>query len=145
MTIKFSEHGSFELQLDGNILVAKLVGGWNIEAAQKFSDNFKAAARPLTHADWGHLVFLDDWDTGIPGVAEIILALVNWCVVNRLKCAAHVYTPSAFKQYYVDSVVEERPGEFSRKLFDNKQRALEWLAEKGFHLNSVKSSHINFA
>ncbi|NCP63344.1 MAG: hypothetical protein GW763_02770 [Paraglaciecola sp.] len=33
MTIKFSEHGSFEVQVDGNILVARLVGGWNIEAA----------------------------------------------------------------------------------------------------------------
>lgn len=143
MSIKFSEHGSFEVQADGNILVARLVGGWNIEAAKKFSDSFKATAASLIHADWGHLVFLDDWDTGVPGVAEVIAELVDWCVLNGLKCAAHVYTPLAFKQYYVDRIVEERPNEFSRKLFDNQQQALEWLAGKGCFLKSVEKSQVN--
>jgi len=76
-------------------------------------------------------------------VAEVIVELVDWCVLNGLKCAAHVYTPLAFKQYYVDRIVEERPEKFSRKLFDNQQHALEWLADQGYYLNSVDKNQVN--
>lgn len=132
----FTQHGSFELHINGNILVANLHGGWNLEAAQSFSDAFKLKAARLTHDSWGHLVFLDDWDTGIPGVNTIIIDLVTWCIENNLRRAAHVYRPSTFKQQYVDSVVVEHLGQFTRQAYDNTEAAITWLSEQGYSLSN---------
>lgn len=128
------QHGEFELSVSGNILVARLIGGWNEEAARAFDREFRMTAEPLLGNDWGHLVCLEDWSLGVPEMAPIIENLVQWCVASGLKRAAQVYSPSMLKQLQVDDMVVEQLGEFQRCIFRDKASACRWLAEEGFEL-----------
>lgn len=139
----FEPHGSYQLAVNGNILVASLHGAWNIEAAESFSEDFKKAASVLIENDWGHLVFLDDWDMGIPGVKDIIIELVQWCISKNLCCAAHVYSASVFKESYVNGVVVEQLGRFVRHAFDDSGQAMNWLKAEGFYFSNEQYLGIN--
>ena len=129
------QHGEFELSVSGNILIAHLIGGWNKEAALAFDREFRIAAEPLLADDWGHLVFLDDWSLGVPEMIPIIEDLVQWCVINGLKRAAHVYSPSMLKQMQANDMVAEQLGDFQRCAFRDKESALAWLAQQQFTLD----------
>lgn len=126
------EHGEFELSVAGNILTARLIGGWNKEAALAFDRQFRLAAEPLLSDDWGHLVFLDDWSLGVPEMIPIIENLVQWCVAHGLKRAAHVYSPSMLKQMQANDMVVQQQGEFQRRSFAEADQAITWLNEAGF-------------
>ncbi len=82
MNVHFEQHGSYSLQVKGNVLIAKLNSAWK----------------------------------------------------HHLRRAAHVYTPSAFKQYYIDKVVVEKQGEFIKHAFSDKESAIKWLASEGYKL-----------
>jgi len=51
---------------------------------------FKSIARPLSQQPWGHLVYLDDWELGVPEITPIIQNLVDWCTHNGLKKSAQI-------------------------------------------------------
>ena len=98
MSVYFQQHGSYRLQVKGNVLIAELNGAWNLETAIEFKNEFKRSTAKLIESTWGHLAFLDDWETGTPEIDAVIIELVQWCWKHNLKRAAHVYSPSAFKQ-----------------------------------------------
>lgn len=127
------QHGEFTLSVSGNILLAKLSGAWNEEAARAFSQNLKTTVMPLIGADWGHLVYLDDWRLGVPEIKPIVEELVAWCCDNGLKRAAHVYSPSMVKKLQLEDFVAET-GDFQRRAFASEAEAIAWLAVEGYEL-----------
>ena len=126
------QHGEFELSVSGNILVARLIGGWNEEAARAFDREFRQVAEPLIGSDWGHLLCLEDWSLEVPEMGPVIEDLVQWCIDNGLKRAAQVYSASMLKQLQLDDMVVEQSGNFQRCTFRTKDDALTWLAQQGF-------------
>jgi hypothetical protein len=125
-------HGDFELALEGRVLVAKLKGSWNAEAALAFEEAFKQTAQPLCEGNWGHLVYLDDWDLGVPEMMPIVERLVVWCIDNGLKRSAQVYCRSMLKKYQLDLMVVDRLGDFERRVFDDRDAAKDWLRSEGY-------------
>ncbi|RPJ68804.1 hypothetical protein DRW07_00275 [Alteromonas sediminis] len=109
------------------MLFARLKGTWNKEAAVSFAQRFKAQAAPLVERPWGHVVYLDDWDLCSPDMFPVIESLVEWCIDNNLKRAAQIYTPSAMKRQFLDRMVVEEMGDFTRACFDCEEAALAWL------------------
>lgn len=136
MSLVFPQHGSYSLEVKGSILVTHLWDAWNIETAMEFSSDFKCAASTLVDTPWGHLVLLDDWETGTPEIESVIVDLVEWCREHNLTRIAHVYSRSAFIQTYIDKVVVEKQGQFIRHAFSNEQSAVNWLAEEGFSFDT---------
>lgn len=131
---EFSHHGSFQLKVSGNVLIATLSGSWNVQTAEAFAEEFMQKAQSLMQQSWGHLVLLEDWDLGVPEIIPIVERLVTWCIENGLTRAAQVYSPSMIKQYQLNEMVVEEFGAFQRHSFSDQQKAQAWLAESGFHL-----------
>ncbi len=140
----FGQHGSYELQVNGSILVATLHGAWNQITAINYANDFKQKANSLTEKPWGHLVFLNDWETGTPEIRKEIITLVDWCIHHNLKRAAHVYSPSAFKKYFINTVVIEHQGDFTRHAFSEPETALSWLKTEGFELECKQKLAASF-
>jgi hypothetical protein len=129
--MKFEAHGDFEIWVEQNTLFASLKGTWNKEAAERFEEAFMESATALGE-EWGHLVYLNDWELCDSGMFPVIQRLVDWCIENGLKRAANVYSPSTMKSEFLNKmIVEERDG-FVRRVFDNAKDAANWLTECGF-------------
>ena len=133
MQLSSVQHGEFTLSVSGNILLANLSGAWNEEAAHAFSKDLKSKVTPLVGADWGHLVYLDDWSLGVPEIKPIVEELVAWCCGNGLKRAAHVYSSSMLKKLQLEDFVAET-GDFQRRAFASEAEAIAWLAAEGYGL-----------
>lgn len=128
-------HGEFEITVQGPVLIARLTGSWNQEAAQAFEKAFVQAADALTTGEWAHLVYLDDWDLGVPEMMPVIERLVGWCVSHGLKRSAQFYCPSMLKKYQLDLMVIDRQGDFERRVFDDEEAAKQWLRSEGYPLD----------
>lgn len=133
--MQFEQHGHFELWQSNNVLCARLHGTWNQVAAENFAEQLKRYALQMPKP-WGHLVYLSDWELCSPDVFPVITELVDWCIENHLTKVANVYTYSYIKEGFVNKMVVEQQGGFERVVFDNEKEAIEWLACKGFILES---------
>lgn len=136
MSFKFVPHGNFTFKQINKVLIANIQGAWNKEAAELYAKKFKAEAQPLISDKWAHLVYLDDWELGVPEIGGIIHELVNWCIANGLTRTAQVYCPSSLKQFHIDQMVTETQGSFQRRAFACEEEAINWLAQQGFTLET---------
>jgi hypothetical protein len=127
----FISHGQFKLWIQDNTLFAELSGHWNEEAALEFEQAFMAQAAHMPE-EWGHLVYLNDWQLCVPEMMSIIERLVEWCLAHGLKRAANVYHPSVIKSSILNRMIVQQEGAFVRAVFDNDQKAAAWLTSEGF-------------
>ena len=123
---------AFQIWTEQRVLFAVLRGAWSAETAIDFSVEFKEQALRLIHDDWAHMVYLEDWVLGVPGMEPVIQELVRWCVSHRLRFAAQVYCPNMIKRYQLDRMVAERIGAFERRVFPNPSDAMVWLNSCGY-------------
>jgi hypothetical protein len=128
------EHGEFKLRAYDNIIYAKLNGSWNKETAFRFSKEFKTLIEKSMPQRWAHLVFLDDWELGVPEMEPVVQELVDWCIVRGLVCAAQIFSQNMIAKYQIDKMVTENLGDFSRKQFTDEHAAICWLRDKGFEI-----------
>ena len=127
----FDQHGSYKVWAEGNIVLAKLEGSWNEEAATNFEKEFMKVAK-LMPKNWGHIVYLNDWELCDPSMFPIIERLVAWCIEQGLTKAANIYPASAVKEEFINKMVVDEFGDFKRAVFDNEIDAKQWLAKYGF-------------
>jgi len=135
MSFNFPPHGTYSLKISNNIIVARLASSWNKECAQNYAEDFKSIARPLSQQPWGHLVYLDDWELGVPEITPIIQNLVDWCTHNGLKKSAQIYCHSMTKKYSLDKMIIDRCDDFERQIFTDELPAISWLGSYGFTLS----------
>ncbi|WP_157729701.1 hypothetical protein [Bacterioplanes sanyensis] len=135
---EWTQHGEFELAVFNRVVVAHLAGGWNLEAALAYDQQFRDCAAKLAQSGqpWAHLVTLDDWSLGVPEINPVIDSLVGWCTDHGLQRAAHVYAPSVLKRVHLQDLV--RPdGRFELRHFDQLDSAVSWLHQQGFELPAI--------
>lgn len=126
---QFPQHGTFSISVSNNLLIATVEDSWNEETALAYSEAFKSASKAISHAPWGHIVFLDNWNLGASEITPIIQELVFWSAENNLVRAAQIYSPSMVKKYFIDTMIVNELGAFSSKAFTKKEDGLAWLAE----------------
>jgi hypothetical protein len=126
----------FVLWREQRVILAKVKGGWNKFTAEDFSSQFKAIAMPLVGNDWAHIVYLDNWQLGVPEIEPVIQDLVSWCIGNGLRFAAQVYCPHMVKQYQLDRMIVDSSEYFEKRVYPNQQDAFQWLTECGFTTQS---------
>lgn len=142
--MRYESHGKFTIYNQGNIIVAELIGSWNEESALQFESEFKKVAS-IMPKQWGHIVYLNNWELCVPGMMPIIERLVAWCIENGLIRAANIYPCSAIKTQVINKMVVTKHENFERAIFDNEQDAAIWLSREGFPVaikNGVICSHI---
>ncbi|QOL26444.1 hypothetical protein LP316_03850 [Thalassotalea sp. LPB0316] len=129
-----SMHGYYQVSYENNIVIATLKGAWNENTAHAFSDDFKLEASALVANNWGHIVYLCDWEMGVPGVDKILESLVAWCIDNGLTHAAHVVGKSKITEKYAGKIVHSKDQIFTKQVFHDEQQALQWLSEFDYTL-----------
>lgn len=139
MSFQFSAHGDYQILVKNNVLVVRLVGSWNKECAFNFAQEIKVAIQLLSQNPWGLLLYLDDWDLGVPEMTPIIKEWVDWSISNGLEKSAQVYCESSTKKYSLDKMVIDKTASFERQIFIDEISALNWLKSFGFTLASYNS------
>jgi hypothetical protein len=129
------EHGVFEVSAEDNIVYAVLRGSWNEETAEESSQAFKLAASRIEANRWGHIVFLDDWELGVPEIEPIISELIIWCAESGLTHAAQVYSKSMVKEYQLRKMVSQNIGDLTLCQFPITEDAVHWLTNEGFKVS----------
>ncbi|MCC5827451.1 hypothetical protein [Alkalimonas sp.] len=122
----------FTLWREQHVLLARAKGGWNRLTAEDYSSQFKCMASQLIGQPWAHIVYLDDWELGVPEIEPVIQELVHWCLQHQLRYVAQVYCPSMIKKYQLDKMIcDTRPG-FEKRVYPQEHDAFAWLASVGF-------------
>jgi len=131
-----SMNGKFQLWHEQNVILAVVIGGWDRRTAEEYSAEFKKLASKLLDAPWAHIVYLDQWELGVPEIEPIIQELVQWCIAHNLRFAAQVYCPHMVKRYQLERMIIERTEFFERRVYPTQIEAFQWLASEGFHMQT---------
>ncbi|MEE2002822.1 hypothetical protein QWY20_15280 [Alkalimonas sp. MEB108] len=127
----------FTLWREQRVLLARVKGSWNRLTAEDFSTQFKAEAAPLCNQPWAHIVYLDDWQLGVPEMEPVIQDLVGWCIQHQLRYVAQVYCPSMIKKYQLDKMIRDSSPGFEKRVYPSEQEAFAWLVSVGFGTDSA--------
>lgn len=127
----------FTLWREQHVLLARVKGSWNRLTAEDYSTQFKAEAALLCDRPWAHIVYLDDWELGVPEMESVIQELVSWCIHNQLRYVAQVYCPSMIKKYQLDKMIRDSSPGFEKRVYPCEQEAFAWLASVGFVTDSA--------
>ena len=124
----------FKLWREQRVILASLSGGWSRFTAEDYASEFKTLAAPLAGTDWAHIVYLDNWQLGVPEIEPIIAGLVSWCLDNGLRYTAQVYCPNMVKRYQLNKMISDSSGQLEKRVYPDPQQAFAWLASLGFKL-----------
>lgn len=131
------EHGRFEVWSDSTVVYAALYGSTNVELITHFGNELKRVALEQMPENWGHVVWLEDWELGTPETEPIIQDLTKWCIEHGLIRAAQVFSPSTIKRYQLDKMVTAQEGPFTRRQFRTTAEAASWMRREGFTLDKL--------
>ena len=126
----------FSVWCEHRVILAVISGSWDLITAADYVSEFKNLAAGLVDAPWAHIVYLDQWQLGVPEIEPVVQELVHWCIDNNLKFAAHVYCPNMIKQYQLDRMIVDNTSCLEKRVYPTQQQAFEWLASVGFALES---------
>jgi hypothetical protein len=85
----YRAHGDHQLHWQDNIVVAKLYGTWNEEAANEYGNALKQQVKSLKGRYWCRVVDFSDYELHTPEVAGAIRRFARWAEQNG--CIFHCY------------------------------------------------------
>jgi len=134
LTVPGSMTTNFKLWREQRVILAVASGSWDRLTAEDYAEEFKRLAAPLADAPWAHIVYLDQWQLGVPAIEPVIRDLVQWCTDNNLRHVAQVYCPHMVKKYQLDRMIIDRSQVFEKRVYPTEQEAFAWLSSVGFPL-----------
>lgn len=129
-------NSKFQLWHEQHVILAVVNGSWDRRTAEEYALEFKKLATTLFDSPWAHIVYLDQWELGVPEIEPVIKELVQWCITHNLRFAAQVYCPHMVKRYQLERMIVERTEHFERRVYPTQYEAFQWLASEGFHMET---------
>lgn len=126
----------FQIWCEQKVVLAVVSGSWDWITAEQYSTEFKKVAAQLLDSQWAHVVYLDQWELGVPEIEPIIRELVDWCIANNLRFAAQVYCPHMVKKYQLERMIVDSTEVFERRVYPTQHEAFQWLASEGFDMHT---------
>ena len=130
-------HGSYELTVRNQVVIAKIIGAWNKEESEQYICALKRISQDIRDKPWAIVVNLTEWELATPECDEVNIGLLKWLMENNLKKSAEVYSPSILKKMHIQNIVDQTTSKIDRQLFSNDVAAHAWLESQGFSLGSV--------
>jgi len=84
------EHGTFELELKGQLIIVRAFDAWNIETSQSLCNNYLKLVDKIKDKPWGCFVDLTKWEHGTPDMWEPIDETNAWAKKHNQKFEAVV-------------------------------------------------------
>jgi len=125
-------HGSFDLRVNNQVLIARISGAWNEEESWLYFEKVKEIAQTIINKPWALLLLMNGWELGTPETEVATKEMVKWVSKHGLHKVAEVYDPSPLLQLHIDRIVKEGPDEIERCHFTDEKEAIAWLADEGF-------------
>ncbi|MFY7865376.1 hypothetical protein [Roseateles sp.] len=140
----WTQHGSFSLHWQGDILMATYGGTWNEVAARNLHLEARLlwAQRDLSPEGkpkaWGLLSDAREWEGGTPEALALWWAFFEDGVRHGMVAVTDVL-PSQFHEAMVKALAE-RASQLTRyRLSPNLESAKQWLAEQGLRTEPAAS------
>ena len=127
----FEAHGTFELQVQGRILLAKFKGAWNLESALNYKREIEQVVSPLLGQPWAMVSNMNDWELFTPECAPVIIKLSQAAYRGGLVREAMVNQTDSIKMQIFHKPINGYP-EFERAFFTTQDEAIRWLHAQGF-------------
>ncbi len=78
-------HGSFDMRVDNQVLLARISGAWNDEKTRAYFSKMKRLTTEVIKQPWAQIVYLNDWELGTPENEKLTMELIQWSAKHNLK------------------------------------------------------------
>lgn len=129
----WSEHGSYEFEVKGQVLIMRPTGAWNLETAIRCCKEYKVIAQSLNNAPWACLVNLLSWELGTPDIWPEIDSVNAWADEHNERFEAVVCSTSL--QTYMLEQTYDKFKNVKTEFFQTEDKALSWLTTELSKLN----------
>lgn len=129
----WSEHGGYDFEVIGQVLIMRPSGAWNFETAERCCREYKEIAKTLNHKPWACLVNLLSWEMGTPDIWPEIDRVNHWADQNNERFEAVVCSTSV--QTYMLEQTYDKFTNVQTEFFENEKNALDWLTVSLQELN----------
>lgn len=75
-------HGGHEFHFEGNLLVARSWGSWNLEAVRLYAGQWREALLKQDLTSWGACIDCVDWKLATPEAWDENMAFASWICDN---------------------------------------------------------------
>lgn len=126
-----AQHGTYHLDWQGDVLIARYVGAWNELAAQNMHQEAMGLWAARKGKPWALLSDARSWDCGSSETFEAWWAFFADAVAHDLVCVTDIL-PSHFHALMVQDLRERGSQLVNYHNSQSLPEALAWLAQQGF-------------
>ena len=130
----FSQHGAYRIERRNSVLLISISGAWNRETAQAYCKAAREASTPLIGRPYATLSDLNEWELATPDCDDLLKQLFQQAVDHGLRREAFVNKSGSIKVEQLNRLMPCGQ-EHIRKMFTNRDAAVDWLKREGFHLD----------
>ncbi len=127
----FEDHGTLDIEADGQILIIEGTGPWNLESLDKSGSVALPVVQPLLGKPWGVLAILHGQVIYVPDAADALVDIVREDKRKGRVASAIILTGSDspnFSENHISEIYTRAGEEFA--FFDNQEAAKNWLLKK---------------
>lgn len=128
-----SKHGSYNIQLIGNVVKFDGKGPWDEVAVIRYRRDMQATIQSLNGINWAFMGYFHGAAVLPPQAEEDLSAVVAWRIENGMRACSIVLSDtscpaivrSQFERIYTKAGIKHR-------FFYEEEEAYEWLSQLGF-------------
>lgn len=129
----FDPHGSFDLDVRGEVLFVTLEGSWNLEQVKKFFGAYKPFVLGQGLEKFGVVSDFRNLEGATPDAIAFFEEVTAWAKEQGQVARAQVLN-SALREYIVNQATKSRDI-FQIQSFDNREEALDWMVSLGLRVS----------
>lgn len=126
--VHLQPHGHFEMQRQGQVLICRPSGPFNLAGAMAYEAAFSQQIAGLRDAPWGIVEVATEFEAAGPEALARFRRQFGWCAANGCAFLA-VVVVGGFKRYLADQVFSDLPFR-AVGYFEQEAAAIRWLGEQ---------------
>ena len=130
-----NEHGNYDLQRHGQIMLISIEGAWNVPAFEHYECDLRSLAEEMFSAGpWGLIMDARRWELSTPDVLPMVSRLSAWLDQRRLKGSALITKGDFLSESVARETIFGRDRQAPVRLVQSAQDATEFLASCGLKI-----------
>ncbi|MGF1740501.1 hypothetical protein L4C34_05335 [Vibrio profundum] len=118
-------HGGHEFHFEGNLLIGRSWGSWNLEAITTYADAWKSEVLSRNLGYWGSCVDSRQWELATPDALDDIFTFTNWCYEHGCRFNGTV-VDSVMADKMIVNEYEKHDSQLDYRTFTDYQACLIW-------------------
>ena len=127
--MKFDVHGTYDLKLQGEIIIIRFFGAWNTEGVKAFFETLKSFVLEKQFKQFGTLSDFRKFEGATPHAMKYVEKIPQWNAKHGQIARAQILS-HALTDYIVNKPAYGSEF-FSINNFEDEEIALAWLEEQG--------------